>query len=197
MTSISSRPLPRALICVAMLVLPGAAWAQAPAEAAATSQPPTVDAVLVALQDVDLALNDIRVRSAVATPEGGAALLELADGTLVDLQLVQVRAGWAVRDLSLVAGNAGSFRSWARPWRRRVEAAENFLAVMERGGVPQRQPEELAPLSWFEDPDESSRLWGMNPVTYRLMQTLQMVPSLQGPMGVGSPTNPVPRRNDQ
>ena len=50
---------------------------------------------------------------------------------------------------------------------------------------------------WFEDPDESSRLWGMNPVTYRMMQTLQMMPVLSGPTGGGSLTNPAPRRDDQ
>ncbi len=50
---------------------------------------------------------------------------------------------------------------------------------------------------WFEDPDESSRLWGMNPVTYRMMQTLQMMPVLSGPTGGGSLTNPSPRRDDQ
>ena len=35
------------------------------------------------------------------------------------------------------------------------------------------------------------------PTCYRMMQTLQMMPTLTGPMGGGSATNPIPRRNDQ
>ncbi|NKB88936.1 MAG: hypothetical protein GKS06_12020 [Acidobacteria bacterium] len=156
---------------------------------------PSPDDVLYALQDVSLTLEGLQVRNALATAEGsGNALLQLGDGTLVDLRMVEIQEGWAVRDISLVAGNADNFRGWTEPWRQRVAAAEDFLAGIDDPGGPQRAAEELAPLSWFEDPDESSRLWGMNPMTYRMMQTLQMMPTLQGPTGAGSPTNPVPRR---
>jgi len=93
-----------------------------------------------------------------------------------------------------VAGNADSYRGWTEPWRERVNAAENFLASVENPDGEQRSAEELAPLSWFEDPDQSSRMWGMNSMTYRMMQTLQMMPTLTGPTGGGTPTNPVPRR---
>ena len=160
-------------------------------------EPPTSEQVLVALRDVSVAYESIQVRNALATEVGGSALLQLADGTLVDARLVAVEEGWSVRDLSLIAGSGESFRTWSEPWRERVAAAQNFLAGVDDAGIDRRTAEELAPLSWFEDPDESSRLWGMNPVTYRMMQTLQMMPTLGGPTGVGSPTNPIPRRNDQ
>ena len=132
----------------------------------------------------------------MASDGGSNVLLELGDGTLSDLRLIGVPNGWSVRNIALVAGNAETYRSWSGPWRTRVSAARNFLASVDNPGQ-QRAAEELAPLSWFEDPDESSRLWGMNPITYRMMQTLQMMPTLGGPMGAGSATNPVPRRNDQ
>ncbi len=172
-----------ALVCA----VPGTALAQ---------DAPTVDEVLIALRDVDVSLDSLQVRSAMANAAGSSALLQLHDGTLIDLRLVEVPAGWSVRHISLVAGNADTYRGWSDPWRGRVAAAENFLASVDNAGE-QRAAEELAPLSWFEDPDESSRLWGMSPVTYRMMQTLQMMPTLTGPMGAGTPTNPVPRRNDQ
>lgn len=157
---------------------------------------PSTDEVLYALQDVSLTLEGIQVRSALGTAgTGGNALLQLSDGTLVDLRMVAKQEGWTVRDISLVAGNADSFRSWTEPWRGRVTAAEDFLASVENPGPEQRSAEELAALSWFEDPDESTRLWGMNPMTYRMMQTLQMMPTLTGPTGGGTPTNPVPRRD--
>ena len=54
-------------------------------------------------------------------------------------------------------------------------------AIGEEG--PQRRPEELAPLIWFEDIGADDRLWGLNPTTYRIMQTLKMLPNLTGPMG--------------
>jgi len=155
---------------------------------------PTTESVLVALRDVGLGLEGLQVRNALGSDAGGSALLQLGDGTLVDLQLAPVQAGWSVRDVSLIAGSADSFRGWSQPWRERVAAAGNFLAGVEQAGMPTRSAEELAPLSWFEDPDESSRLWGMNPVTYRMMQTLQMMPQLSGPTGAGSATNPAPRR---
>lgn len=164
------------------------------APAAAQTAPGNED-VLYALQDVSVALEGVQVRNALSTVEGaGNALLQLTDGTLVDLSLAQAQEGWAVRDITLVAGNADTFRSWTEPWRNRVAAAENFLATVQDPGVEQRRAEELAALSWFEDPEESTRLWGMNPTTYRLMQTLQMMPRISGPTGGGSPTNPVPRR---
>lgn len=172
-------------VCTLALVA-SPAWAQ---------DGPSTDDVLYALQDVSLTLDGLQVRSALGTAEtGGNALLQLGDGTLVDLRMVPVQEGWAVRDISLVAGNAESFRGWTEPWRNRVDAAQDFLASVEDPAAQQRGAEELAPLSWFEDPDESTRLWGMNPMTYRMMQTLQMMPTLQGPTGTGSPTNPVPRR---
>jgi len=158
---------------------------------------PSEEQVLMALQDVNVALETVEVRSALATETGGSALLQLQDGTLIDLRLVAVPDGWSVRDINMVAGSADTFRTWSEPWRDRVNAAENFLAGMDTAGGNTRTAEELAPLSWFEDPDQSSRLWGMNPVTYRMMQTLQMMPTLTGPTGGGTPTNPVPRRQDQ
>ena len=164
---------------------------------AIAQEPPTTEQVLVALRDVSVPLDNLQVRNALANEMGGNALLQLSDGTLVDARLVAVEDGWSVRDLSLIAGSAESFRGWSEPWRSRVEAAQNFLAGVDDPGADVRTAEELAPLSWFEDPDESSRLWGMNPVTYRMMQTLQMMPTLTGPMGGGSATNPIPRRNDQ
>lgn len=165
--------------------------------AAAAQTAPTTDEVLVALGDVSLGLEGLQIRNSLATDIGGSALLQLGDGTLVDVRLVPAATGWSVRDVSLIAGSADSFRGWSAPWRDRVEAAGAFLAGMEGTDVPARSAEELAPLSWFEDPDESSRLWGMNPVTYRMMQTLQMMPVLSGPTGGGSLTNPAPRRDDQ
>lgn len=176
-----------ALVACTMALIASPAWAQ---------NAPSNEDVLYALQDVNLALEGIQVRSAIGTAETGSnALLQLTDGTLVDLRMVAKQEGWAVRDISLVAGNADSFRGWTEPWRERVMAAEDFLASVETPGGPERRSaEELAPLSWFEDPDQSTRLWGMNPMTYRMMQTMQMMPTLQGPTGTGTPTNPVPRR---
>lgn len=176
-----------ALVACTMALIASPAWAQ---------NAPSNEDVLYALQDVSLALEGIQVRSALGTAEtGGNALLQLTDGTLVDLRMVAKQEGWAVRDISLVAGNADSFRGWTEPWRERVNAAEDFLASVERpGGAEQRSAEELAPLSWFEDPDQSTRLWGMDPMTYRMMQTMQMIPTLQGPTGGGRASDPVPRR---
>lgn len=175
-----------AFVVCTMALIASPAWAQ---------DVPSNDDVLYALQDVSLALEGVKVRSVLGTAEtGGNALLQLTDGTLVDLHVVAKQDGWAVRDISLVAGNGDSFRGWTEPWRERVTAAEDFLASVENPGTVQRTAEELAPLSWFEDPGQSTRLWGMNPMTYRMMQTLQMMPTLQGPTGGGSPSNPVPRR---
>ncbi len=155
---------------------------------------PTTEEVLYALQDVSLALDTVQVRSSLATTVGGSALLQLGDGTLIDVRLAAAAdSGWSVRDITMVAGSGDTYRGWTRNWRDRVNAAENFLAAVADSGQPTRTAEELAPLSWFEDPDQSTRLWGMNPVTYRMMQALQMMPSLQGPAGGGTITNPVPR----
>lgn len=164
---------------------------------ALAQQPPTTEQVLIALQDVNVALESVQVRTSLATGARGSALLQLHDGTLIDLRMVAVSEGWSVRDINMVAGSANTFRSWSDPWRDRVQAAGNFLAGMSNAGVQTRTAEELAPLAWFEDADESTRLWGMNAVTYRMMQTLQMMPMLSGPTGAGTATNPVPRRNDQ
>lgn len=159
--------------------------------------PPSSEQVLVALRDVSVAYEGVQVRNALGSDVGGSALLQLSDGTLVDARLVPVEGGWSVRDLSLIAGSGESFRTWSEPWRERVAAAQNFLAGVDDAGLDRRTAEELAPLTWFEDPEQSSRLWGMNPVTYRLMQTMQMMPTLTGPTGVGPATNPIGRRQDQ
>ncbi len=156
---------------------------------------PTAEEVLYALQDVSLTLDSLQVRSTLATDVGGSALLQLRDGTLIDVRLAAAAdSGWSVQDISMVAGSGATFRSWTQGWRARVNAAENFLAGVATAGTPTRTAEELATLSWFEDPDQSTRLWGMNPVTYRMMQALQMMPTLQGPTGGGTLTNPVPRQ---
>lgn len=183
---IRSLPL-LAAVCALLLTAP----------LANAQEAPSIDDVRYALRDVQLPLDGIQVRSAVRTDAGGSALLQLPDGTLVDIRMGAAQQGWSVRGVSLIAGNANDFYAWSEPWRERVAAAQNFLAGADTAGVPTRTAEELAPLSWFEDPDEASRLWGMNPVTYRMMQTLQMMPALQGPTGAGPVTNPVPRRQDR
>lgn len=175
-----------ALAVCTLALIASPVWAQ---------QAPSNDDVLYALQDVSLTLEGVQVRSSLGSAEaGGNALLQLNDGTLVDLQIVAKQDGWTVRDISLVAGNADNFRGWTEPWRDRVDAAQDFLASVEATGPEQRAPEELAPLSWFEDPDQSRRLWGMNSMTYRMLQTLQQVPVLGGPTGGGRASDPVPRR---
>lgn len=180
-------PLLALLLCVAP------AAAQTPETGAPAAAPSSQD-VLYALQDVRLPLEGLQIRNSLRTDEGGSALLELPDGTLVSVRLTAAQQGWTVRNLSLIAGSSSDFYDWSQPWRSRVAAAQDFLAGAQTAGMPTRTAEELAPLTWFEDPEEASRLWGMNPVTYRMMQTLQMMPVLQGPTGGGSPTNPVPRR---
>lgn len=192
------------ILAFLLLVAAPAAGQEAPAEVGepaqsmeAPAEPPSSEDVLYALRDVRLPLEGLQVRNALRTDSGGSALLQLPDGTLVDVRMGSAQDGWTVRNVSLIAGSAADFYAWSEPWRDRVAAAQNFLAGAETAGMPTRTAEELAPLSWFEDPDEASRLWGMNPVTYRMMQTLQMMPVLQGPTGGGTPGNPVPRRNDQ
>lgn len=154
---------------------------------------PSAEELLVTIRDLGLPVDQVSVRNSVSSDAGASCLLELGDGTLIDARLVRAADGWSVRDFSLVAGNADSFRSWTSRWRERVAAAEDFLASVNRPGQV-ADPRELAPLFWFEDPDERDRLWGMNPVTYRVMQALQMMPP--GPMQGGARTNPVPRRDD-
>lgn len=192
------------LVLALVLAAPATAQEEPPAPTATPEQveeapiaPPSSEDVLYALRDVRLPLEGLQVRNALRTDSGGSALLQLPNGTLVDVRMSLAQDGWTVRNVALIAGVASDFYAWSQPWRDRVAAAENFLAGAETAGMPTRTAEELAPLSWFEDPDEASRLWGMNPVTYRMMQTLQMMPVLQGPTGGGTPTNPVPRRNDQ
>lgn len=182
-----------ALVCS----VPGAVLAQDVAQAAPAPavEPPSTEQILYAMQDVRLPLEGLQVRNVMMNEAGGGALVQLTDGTLVDIRLAAAQQGWTVRGISLIAGSSDAFYAWSEPWRDRVAAAEDFLASADTAGVPTRTAEELAPLSWFEDPEEASRLWGMNPMTYRLLQTLQMMPVLQGPTGGGTRTNPVPRRD--
>ena len=112
------------------------------------------------------------------------ALVGLTGGTLVDVELAPTAMGWTLSDIFYVAGSADEFSAWSGPWRRRVAEAERFLAAATDDGQPTRRAEELAPLVWFEDA-EDQRLWGMNPTTYRIMQSLKMMPNLGGPMGGG------------
>ena len=160
------------------------------------SSVPSTEEVLLALREVNLSLDGLQVRSALAAGDpGGSALLQLPDGTLVDVRLVKTIRGWSVRSFYFVAGDGAHFEGWTNPWRRRVEAAERFLASAEQIPIEalERRAQELAPLVWFEDPDESTRLWGLNPVTFRMMQALKMVP--MGPMdGSAGFANPVPRQ---
>lgn len=183
------------------VVVSAAAAMPAPAQddrsgPAATAEAPSATDVLLALRGVDVPLEGLQVRTTVmdASDAVGSALVELGDGTLADVHVVATAEGWATRDIFFVAGNAEAYRSWSSSWRNRVESAQRFLAsgpVDER----RRRAQELAPLVWFEDEEESARLWGLNPVTYRLMQTLKMMPSLGGPIGgSGSQGNPAPRR---
>lgn len=156
---------------------------------------PSYTDVLLALREVGLPLEQIQVRTTLKTETGGSALLQLADGTLIDVQLAPATSTWTVRNFYFVAGDASRFTDWTRPWRQRVESAGRFLAAVPPTMFTDgrsRSPEELAPLVWFEDPDESTRLWGMNPVTFRVMQALRMVP--MGPMDQGRIGNPMPRR---
>jgi hypothetical protein len=146
---------------------------------------PTVQDVYVVMRDMNLAYETVEIRTIVPNEEGASALIGLDGGTLVDVVLRPVANGWTLRDVYYIAGNADEFRAWAGPWRARVAEAERFLAAANDEDLPQRDAEELAPLVWFEDLDESQRLWGLNPTTYRIMQTLRMMPNLSGPMGGG------------
>jgi len=168
------------------VVCPSAANAlPAQGETAARAEPEVQD-VYVVMRDMGLAYENVAIRTIVPNEEGVSALVGLSGGTLVDVVMTETAVGWTMRDIYYVAGNAEEFQAWTGPWRARVSEAERFLAAAggdEEGA--QRRPEELAPLVWFEDLDESQRLWGLNPTTYRIMQTLRMMPNLSGPMGGG------------
>ena len=158
----------------------------------ATDTQGSIEPVLPSSQDVFLILRDmsldyqaVSVRTVVASQDGASALVAFQDGTLADVEFAETTNGWSLRDIFYVAGSSETYRNWTAPWQRRVREAERFLASTEDGneaGTQRRRAEELAALMWFEDVDESTKLWGLNPVTYRVMQTLQMMPALGGPM---------------
>lgn len=156
-------------------------------QADAQSQLPDTRGVFIVLRDMEIAYERVEIHTIVPNELGASALVGLPRGTLVDVWLVEVAEGWTLRDIFYVAGDADEYRAWVMPWRRRVEEAERFLASTGDEGQERRRAEELAPLVWFEDVEESSRLWGLNPVTYRLMESLRMLPA--GPMD-GSGTGP-------
>jgi hypothetical protein len=146
---------------------------------------PSSQDVFVILRDMSLDYQSVSVRTVVASQDGASALVAFQDGTLADVEFAEVTGGWSLRDIFYVAGSAETYRNWTAPWQRRVREAERFLASTEdrnEAGTQRRRAEELAALMWFEDVDESTKLWGLNPVTYRVMQTLQMMPALGGPM---------------
>ena len=158
-------------------------------EARATEMPaepptPSVQDVYVVMRDMGLAYENVQIRTIVPNEKGVSALIGLSTGTLVDVEMTQVANGWTMRDIYYIAGSANDYRTWSEPWRERVAEAARFLAAAAGdGSQPRRRAEELAPLVWFEDTDDTNRLWGLNPTTYRLMQTLKMMPDLAGPLG--------------
>ncbi len=175
------------MFLLAIFVVPSLAYG-GPAQDQATSTPatppePSIQDVYIVMRDMDLGYQNVEIRTIVPTEGGASALVGLTDGTLVDVELAPAAIGWTLRDIYYVAGDADEFRAWAGPWRARVADAERFLAAATGGDGPQRRPEELAPLIWFEDINVDDRLWGLNPTTYRIMQTLKMMPNLGGPMG--------------
>jgi len=174
-----------AAVALALVVCPATVFAMTAQDVPATPAEPEVQAVSVVMRDLGLAYEDVTVRTIVPNEEGVSALVGLTGGTLVDVVLTPSALGWTLRDIYYVAGNAEEFQVWSGPWRVRVAEAERFLAAASGDHEGQRRPEELAPLVWFEDLDESQRLWGLNPTTYRIMQTLKMMPNLSGPMGGG------------
>jgi len=167
------------LLCVFAL----SAVALAGQDASAEAPEPTIQDVYVVMRDMNLAYETVEIRTIVANEEGASALVGLPGGTLVDVVVSPVADGWTLRDIYYVAGSADDYRAWAGPWRTRVAEAERFLAAAGDEDMPRRRAEDLAPLVWFEDLDEGDRLWGLNPTTYRIMQTLRMMPTLSGPMG--------------
>ncbi len=176
-----------AAFLLAIFVVPSFAYGgPAQDEGASTSArppEPSIQDVYVVMRDMDLGYENVQIRTIVPTEAGASALVGLRGGTLVDIELAPAAVGWTLRDIYYVAGNADEFRAWSGPWRIRVADAERFLAAATGGDGPQRRPEELAPLIWFEDINAEDRLWGLNPTTYRIMQTLKMMPNLAGPMG--------------
>lgn len=174
-----------AVVITALVLCPSAVFGSPARQQAAAPAEPSAQEVYVVMRDMDLAYEDVTIRTIVPHDEGVSALVGLTDGTLVDVVLRPAAIGWSLRNIYYVAGNADSFRSWAGPWRSRVAEARRFLAAANNEGAPQRRPEELAPLIWFEDIRAGNRLWGLNPTTYRIMQTLKMMPNLSGPMGGG------------
>jgi hypothetical protein len=146
---------------------------------------PTTQEVFIILRDMSLDYQAVSVRTIVPSQDGASALVAFPDGTLADVEFAEASRGWSLRDIFYVAGSSETYRNWTAPWRRRVAEAERFLASTEddnEPGTQRRRAEELAALMWFEDVDESTKLWGLNPVTYRVMQTLQMIPAMGGPM---------------
>jgi len=179
-------------LLVAALASPAPATAaplqDEPAEAGSAStpgpEPPSQQQVYVLMRDMGLSYEQARIQTIVPNEAGASVLVGLEDGTLADVELVPAAQGWTLRDIFYVAGDARTFRSWIAPWQRRLDEAERFIAAASdqpRDEVSQRA-RELAPLIWFEDLQEDSRLWGLNPMTYRVMQTLRMMPALGGPM---------------
>ncbi len=172
-------------LLVASLAWPATAFGMGIPPQSSPGAEPTVQEVYVVMRDMDLSYESVEIRTIVPNEQGVSALVGLTGGTLVDVALTQTPGGWTLRDIYYVAGNADEFRAWTGPWRARVADAERFLAAATGDDAPERRAEELAPLVWFDDLDESERLWGLNPTTYRIMQTLKMMPNLSGPMGGG------------
>ena len=177
--------LARIALLTALVLCPSAVFGSPARPQNGKPAEPSVQDVYVVMRDMDLAYENVVIRTIVPHDEGVSALVGLTDGTLVDVVLRPAAIGWSLRDIYYVAGNADSFRAWSGPWRTRVAEARRFLAAANNEDGQQRRPEELAPLIWFEDFQEGDRLWGLNPTTYRIMQTLKMMPNLTGPMGGG------------
>ncbi len=177
--------LTRIALLTALVLCPSAVFGSPARPQTAVPAEPSAQDVYVVMRDMDLAYENVVIRTIVPHDEGASALVGLTDGTLVDVVLRPAAIGWSLRDIYYVAGNADSFRAWSGPWRTRVAEARRFLAAASNEEGQQRRPEELAPLIWFEDFQEGDRLWGLNPTTYRIMQTLKMMPNLTGPMGGG------------
>lgn len=148
---------------------------------------PDAEQVYILLRDMGLEYERAELRTIVASEGGASVLVGLDAGTLVDVELTEATDGWTLRDIFYVAGNTDAYQSWTAPWRRRVADAERFLATSPLEPGQRRRAQELAALMWFEDEGEATRLWGLNPTTYRIMQTLKMFPALGGPMG-GDPS---------
>lgn len=175
----------RIALVLSLLATPALAVATPWQQQEAPAREPEVQDVYVVMRDMGLAYENVAIRTIVPNEEGVSALVGLSGGTLVDVVMTPTAIGWTLRDIYYVAGSSEEFQAWSAPWQRRVNEAERFLAAASGEEEGTRRPEELAPLVWFEDLDESQRLWGLNPTTYRIMQTLKMMPNLSGPMGGG------------